>query len=35
MIGGEGPVDPAWNVEGAWIEYAQENKALAIQVEHR
>lgn len=35
MIGGEGPASPAWNVEGSWILYAQENRALTIQLEHR
>ncbi|GAB6029846.1 Thymus-specific serine protease [Chamberlinius hualienensis] len=35
MIGGEGPVSPIWNVEGAWIENAQQFQAICIQVEHR
>lgn len=35
MIGGEGPADARWMVKGAWIEYAQQFKALCINLEHR
>ncbi|XP_064089030.1 putative serine protease K12H4.7 [Macrobrachium nipponense] len=35
MIGGEGPADPIWMVEGAWTLYAQEMNALLLMLEHR
>ena len=35
MIGGEGPANPIWMVEGSWMDYAKEHKALCFQLEHR
>ncbi|XP_063393399.1 putative serine protease K12H4.7 [Cydia fagiglandana] len=35
MIGGEGPADPKWMVQGAWIDYAKKFNALCINLEHR
>ncbi|XP_068247154.1 putative serine protease K12H4.7 [Palaemon carinicauda] len=35
MIGGEGPADAIWMVEGAWITYAQQLNAALLQLEHR
>lgn len=35
MIGGEGPANPVWLVEGSWIEYAKRLNAYLFQLEHR
>ncbi|XP_042243465.1 putative serine protease K12H4.7 [Homarus americanus] len=35
MIGGEGPADPVWMVEGSWVTYAQSLKAYMLFLEHR
>ena len=35
MIGGEGAANPVWMLEGTWIEYAKQHKALCFQLEHR
>lgn len=35
MIGGEGEANATWMVEGQWIEYAKQYKALCFQLEHR
>ncbi|XP_052816348.1 putative serine protease K12H4.7 [Mya arenaria] len=35
MIGGEGPANPIWMVEGAWIVYAKQFGAIAVMLEHR
>ncbi|XP_064088841.1 putative serine protease K12H4.7 [Macrobrachium nipponense] len=35
MIGGEGPANPIWMVEGAWIPYAERLNAYLISLEHR
>lgn len=35
MVGGEGPADPRWMVEGTWIAYAKKFNALCIMLEHR
>lgn len=35
QIGGEGPLDPIWAVEGNWMNYAQTFNALCVFVEHR
>ena len=34
-IGGEGPANPVWMENGAWIQYAQEHNAMLFMVEHR
>ncbi|PVD19043.1 hypothetical protein C0Q70_21602 [Pomacea canaliculata] len=34
-IGGEGPADPVWMENGAWIQYAQDHNAFLFMVEHR
>uniref|UniRef100_A0A672I0S3 Thymus-specific serine protease-like n=1 Tax=Salarias fasciatus TaxID=181472 RepID=A0A672I0S3_SALFA len=35
MIGGEGPANPAWMQQGAWLTYAQKLGALCLMLEHR
>ena len=35
MIGGEGPANPIWMVQGSWIDYAKKHKAICFQLEHR
>jgi hypothetical protein len=35
MIGGEGPANPIWMVEGTWIQYAQRFGAICVMLEHR
>ncbi|KAL6105022.1 uncharacterized protein ACO6RY_06636 [Pungitius sinensis] len=35
MIGGEGPANPAWMRDGAWLTYAQKLGALCLMLEHR
>ncbi|KAG7189469.1 hypothetical protein KM043_017164 [Ampulex compressa] len=35
MIGGEGPVNAKWMVEGQWIEYAKQFNAMCFLLEHR
>ena len=35
MIGGEGKENPAWMVEGTWIDYAKEFNAICFMLEHR
>ncbi|XP_052232753.1 putative serine protease F56F10.1 [Dreissena polymorpha] len=35
MIGGEGPADAIWMVEGTWIQYAQQFGAICVMLEHR
>ncbi|XP_012718682.2 thymus-specific serine protease isoform X2 [Fundulus heteroclitus] len=35
MIGGEGPANPAWMKEGAWLTYAEKLGALCLMLEHR
>lgn len=35
MIGGEGEASPKWMVQGTWLDYARNHKALCFQVEHR
>ncbi|CAF2126984.1 unnamed protein product [Rotaria magnacalcarata] len=35
QIGGEGPADPIWMVEGQWIKYAQTHGAICVMLEHR
>lgn len=35
MIGGEGEATAKWMVQGAWVHYAREHKALMFQLEHR
>lgn len=35
MIGGEGPANPIWMLEGAWLDYARDHGALCFQLEHR
>ncbi|XP_053402774.1 putative serine protease F56F10.1 [Mercenaria mercenaria] len=35
MIGGEGPANPVWMVEGTWIQYAQMFGAICVMLEHR
>lgn len=35
MIGGEGPANPIWLVEGAWISYAKRVNAYLLSLEHR
>lgn len=35
MIGGEGPANPVWMVEGAWISYAKDVNAYLLYLEHR
>lgn len=35
MIGGEGEATAKWMVEGQWIEYAKQYRALCFQLEHR
>nr|KAG5697556.1 hypothetical protein BaRGS_019777 [Batillaria attramentaria] len=34
-IGGEGPANPVWMENGAWVQYAQQHKAMMFMVEHR
>lgn len=34
-IGGEGPANPVWMESGAWVQYAQQHKAMMFMVEHR
>ncbi|KAL8619522.1 hypothetical protein ACOMHN_011873 [Nucella lapillus] len=34
-IGGEGPANPIWMENGAWVQYAQEHKAMMFMMEHR
>ena len=34
-IGGEGPANPVWMENGAWIQYPQEHNAMLFMVEHR
>lgn len=35
MIGGEGAISSKWMHEGMWIQYAKDNGALCLQLEHR
>ncbi|XP_022286435.2 putative serine protease K12H4.7 [Crassostrea virginica] len=35
MIGGEGTANPAWMLQGAWIEYAKTYNAICFLLEHR
>lgn len=35
MIGGEGPANPAWMSNGAWIDFAKTYNAMCFQLEHR
>lgn len=35
MLGGEGPANAIWLVEGAWITYAAKFGAFCLQLEHR
>ncbi|XP_061194515.1 putative serine protease F56F10.1 [Saccostrea echinata] len=35
MIGGEGTANPAWMLQGTWIEYAKTYKAICFLLEHR
>ncbi|KAJ9590370.1 hypothetical protein L9F63_016607 [Diploptera punctata] len=35
MIGGEAAANPAWVLEGQWINYAQKYHALCFMLEHR
>ncbi|KAK3872567.1 hypothetical protein Pcinc_022357 [Petrolisthes cinctipes] len=35
MIGGEGPANPKWMYEGAWIHYARSLNAYLLSLEHR
>lgn len=35
MIGGEGTANPAWMLQGAWIEYAKTYHAICFLLEHR
>lgn len=35
LIGGEGTAQAKWMVEGQWIEYAKQFRALCFHVEHR
>ncbi|CAB4063745.1 unnamed protein product [Lepeophtheirus salmonis] len=35
MIGGEGPANPIWSIQGSWIEYAKSVGAICFQLEHR
>ncbi|XP_055328720.1 putative serine protease K12H4.7 [Paramacrobiotus metropolitanus] len=35
MIGGEGPENPIWMVEGQWIRWAEKFNALCFNLEHR
>ncbi|KAL4235486.1 Thymus-specific serine protease [Mactra antiquata] len=35
MIGGEGPANPKWMIEGTWIEYAKIYGAICVMLEHR
>lgn len=35
MIGGEGTANPAWMLQGAWIEYAKKYHAICFLLEHR
>ncbi|XP_076453998.1 putative serine protease K12H4.7 [Babylonia areolata] len=34
-IGGEGPANPVWMENGAWVQYAQDHKAMMFMMEHR
>merc|ERR1712088_753328 len=35
MIGGEGPANPAWMGAGAWEDYAKQEGAAMVLLEHR
>jgi len=35
MVGGEGAANPAWMAAGAWVDYAREQGAAMILLEHR
>ncbi|KAM9853549.1 thymus-specific serine protease [Aulostomus maculatus] len=35
MIGGEGPANPAWMMNGTWLTYAAKLGALCLMLEHR
>ncbi|XP_050293745.1 putative serine protease K12H4.7 [Anthonomus grandis grandis] len=35
MIGGEGEATDVWMTNGAWVDYANQSKALMFQLEHR
>lgn len=35
QIGGEGPANPIWMENGAWVTYAQNYNAMLFMVEHR
>ncbi|XP_073349372.1 thymus-specific serine protease [Pagrus major] len=35
MIGGEGPANSAWMLEGTWLTYAEKMGALCLMLEHR
>merc|ERR1711936_1444453 len=35
MIGGEGPANPAWMGAGSWEEYAKQEGAAMVLLEHR
>jgi hypothetical protein len=35
MIGGEGPINDKWMIEGQMIEYAKQFRGMAFLLEHR
>ncbi|VVD02762.1 unnamed protein product [Leptidea sinapis] len=35
MVGGEGEANPLWIINGTWIDYAEQFRALCIMLEHR
>ncbi|XP_030263278.1 thymus-specific serine protease [Sparus aurata] len=35
MIGGEGPANSAWMLDGTWLTYAEKMGALCLMLEHR